>query len=572
METMIDGVRRVPGIARTALLLAATSMLLGACAGDRTNAAEADNGGTLVVSTGADADVLIPAATQQIQSMQVAQLIFELLALPPDNLNTFGDEGFTPALAERWTWAPDSLSIAFHLDPGASWHDGRPVRAEDVAFTWQLYVNPETASHSAPLLRNIDSVTVADSLTPVFWYAQRHLEQFFQAAYVMRILPKHLLDTIPPRELRSSTFARNPVGSGPFRFVRWEPGSLIEVAADTAYHRGRPKLDRIIWTIAPDPGTLLTRFFAGEADFVEPLRAESMGEFTRNPSLRAVPYPSLFQVFLLYNTRQRGARSGARPHPVFGDREVRRALTMAIDRDALVRNVYDSLGRVAIGPVNRVMVGSDTALGHLGFDPQRARVLLDSLGWREGRDGIRQKDGRPLRFAVTVPTSSAPRMRMAVLLQEMFRHVGARMDIDQLEFNAFLERQRTRSFDAVIGAWVLDPSPVSIRQMWSAQAATADGANYGAYVSETFDAHLDSAVAELSPAAARAHLRQAYQVLLDDAPAAFLVETVNYAGIHDRIDHTPLRADGWWLTLHRWSIPADRRIARDAAVRTTASR
>jgi peptide/nickel transport system substrate-binding protein len=558
------------GMCRAAIAATAAAFLLTGCVRDhsRTVAGEGDYGGTMVVSTGADADVLLPVLTQSVQGAQVSQLMFELLAMPPEDLSTFGDDGFTPALAERWTWSDDSLSIAFHLSPNARWHDGTPVRAHDVAFTHALYTNPGTGSHTAPLLRGIDSVTVADSLTAVFWYGRRHLEQFFQAAYLMRIHPRHLMDTIPVARLRSSDIARRPVGSGPFRFAAWIPGSSMEVVADSAHHRGRPHLDRIIWTVAPDPSTLSARLFSGEADFLEMLRAEMMGEFARNANVRAVPFPSLFQSFVLFNVRDPRNRQSA--HAIFGDREVRRALSMAIDRAVLVANTFDSLGRVGIGPINRVMAGADTSLGHLEYDLQRSRRLLDSLGWVVRPDGFRQKGGRQLRFSLMVPTSSAPRMRMAVLLQEMMRQVGARMEVEQMEFTTFASRQSARRFDAAIGFWALDPSPSSIRQVWGTEAADAEGgANYGGYRSVAFDALVDSATSTLSPAQARAYLRRAYEVLLQDAPAVFVVETVNYVGIHRRIVPGALRADGWWHTAHEWSVPAPQRIARDAV--TTAA-
>lgn len=558
---------------RAGLTAAAAALMLSACARDHSRAAagEGDIGGTMVVSTGADADVLLPVTTQQLQSAQVAELIFDLLALPPEDLSTFGDEGFTPSLAERWSWSSDSLSIAFHLHPEARWHDGVPVRASDVAFTHRLYMDPEAGSHNAPLLRGIDSVTVQDSLTAVFWFSRRHLEQFFQATYIMRIVPRHLLDTVPPGRLRSSEFARNPVGSGPFRFARWVPGAMIEVVADTNHYRGRPRLNRIIWTIAPDASTITTRLLTGEADFLEIVRPEFMSELARSADMRAVPYPSLLQVFLLFNTRAPNDRR--QPHPIFGDRETRRALTMAINRDLIVRNVYDSLGRVGIGPANRFMVGADTNLGHLPYDLDQARRTLDSLGWRARADGIRERNGRQLRFSILAPTSSAPRMRMAVLLQEMLRQAGARVDIEQLEFTTFFDRQQARRFDAAIIMWSLDPSPTSIRQSWGTEAANSrDGSNYGTYINPVFDALVDSATSGLDAVAARGYLRRAYMEMLQDAPGVFLAEPMNYAALHRRIVPGAIRADGWWHTLRDWSVPADQRIGRDAVPATTAER
>src|SRR5688500_7680307 len=123
--------------------------------------------------------------------------IFDRLAEIGDSLNVVGDAGFKPRLARRWTWARDSLSIAFTIDSTARWHDGRPVRAEDVRFTFELYTDPTTGAHLAPSLGNIDSVSVTDSLTAVFWFKRRATQQFFDATYHMKVLPRHLLADAP---------------------------------------------------------------------------------------------------------------------------------------------------------------------------------------------------------------------------------------------------------------------------------------------------------------------------------------------------------------------------------------
>ncbi|MGH7720456.1 MAG: ABC transporter substrate-binding protein, partial [Gemmatimonadaceae bacterium] len=252
---------------RIQLSLAALALLsLGCSARDDQQAGTpgaGEHGGTLVISSPADADILFPPLVGTIAGHQVADIIFERLAEPGEKLNTIGDVGFTGELAKSWTWSPDSLSIAFQLDPQARWHDGRAVRATDVRFTHALYTDSALAAPVASLLANIDSVTVRDSLTAVFWFARRTPEQFFEAAFQMSILPEHLLSQLEPAALRTAQFVTNPVGSGQYRFGRWEKGARIELLADTSHYRGRPNIDRVIWTVAPDPATATTKVLAG---------------------------------------------------------------------------------------------------------------------------------------------------------------------------------------------------------------------------------------------------------------------------------------------------------------------
>ena len=548
---------------RHTLLLSLTSALVLGCRGTDSAEAKSDVGGTMIVTTAADADFLLPPLIASTMGAQVGDMLFERLATPDSTLGTVGDKAFTGELAERWSWGPDSLSIAFSINPKARWHDGRPVTARDVRFTFDVFRDPAVGSPVAPLIANIDSVSVRDSLTPIFWFKKRAPEQFFEATYHMHIVPEHALAGVRRTDYKSAPFARKPVGSGPFRFARWVPGSLIEVVADTAHYRGRPRLDRVIWSIAPDPTAATTKLFAGEADFLEVLRPEHMRELAKHPELTVIQYPSLAYGFLHFNLRD--PKNRARPHPLFGDRALRRALTMGVDRRRIVQNVLDSLGAVSIGPVTRALAMADTTIPQIPYDLGGARRILDSLGWRDANDdGVREKNGRPLRFTVLVPSSSANRVRMAVLLQEALKQVGARADLEQLEFNVWSERQKQGNFDAVMGAWQLDLSPATIRQTWSSAAARSkDGSNYGSSMNPQFDAYVDSAMAEMNPARSKAYYRRAYETIIADAPAIWLYELVNTHALHERLQPVGVRADAWWANLEKWSIPPGERIARD---------
>jgi peptide/nickel transport system substrate-binding protein len=554
--------RRAGGVLAAA---SALSLVLGAC-GDAARtpdgASNAAYGGTIVIATAADADVLFPPLMASIQGKQVTDFIFEHLAEVGQDLNTVGDAGFAPRLAERWEWAPDSLSIAFHIDPRARWHDGVPVRAADVRFTHRLYTDPAVGSPTAPLLESIDSVSVRDSLTAVVWFRRRTPEQFFDAAYQMQIVPEHLLKDVKPADLRTAEFARRPVGSGPFRFARWTPGASLEVVADTAYYRGRPKLDRVIWSVAPDFSAATTKVFAGEADLFEPLRPENLAEVAKHPELKIVTYPSLDYGFMQFNLHERKTR---RPHPLFGDRELRRALTMALDRRSMVRNVFDSLGAVALGPVVRAQATADTTIAQIPYDLAAARRTLDSLDWRDADgDGYRERGGRPLAFTLLTPVSSKNRVRLAVLVQEQLKQAGVKVSVEQMDFSAFLAREIARDFDAVMGAWHMDPSPAGVRQMWgTAGSRGKDGSNYGGYESPVFDADVDSALASMDPARSRGYFRRAYETIVGDAPAVWIYEPKLAAAVHKRLEIPGRRADAWWAGLADWSVPPAARIPRD---------
>lgn len=526
--------------------------------GDRTNG---DAGGTMIISVGAEPDALLPLTTTSIAGNQIADIIFERLAEPGDEMNTSGDGGFVPELAERWEWAADSLSIAFTIHPSAKWHDGTPVTARDVIFSFDIHKDPVVGSSVAPLLSRIDSVTARDSMTAVVWYRRRYPEQFLDAAFQVRIHPEHWLGKIPRTEYVTSPLVRSPIGSGRFRFVRWEPGTLVEVVANTDHYRARPSLDRILWTISPEFNTSIARFLSGEADFVEYLRPENVEQIKNHEELTLTRYGSLDYGFMWFNLRD--PRRNARPHPVFGDPGVRRALSMAVDRERAVKNVLGELGYVSVGPLPRAHLFGDTTLTKIGYDPEGAKRLLDSLGWRDTNgDGIREKGGRQLRFSLAAPTSSQSRMQFSVILQAMLRDVGARVELDHMELRAFQELLARKRWDAAMQAWRTDPTPSSIIQTWG-MASVKDGINFGSYENPTFDAYIDSATNTMDTKQAQAYYHRAYETMIADAPAIWLYEPINAAGHHRRIKVATMRPDAWWTRIHEWHIPRNERIPRD---------
>lgn len=540
------------------------ALIVCGCVGTESSSAK-NSGGTLAISTGGDPDVLIPSLAQTTTAAQVIDMIYDRLADIGDSLNIVNDKGFTPRLADHWTWSADSLSIAFHVNPKAKWHDGVPVRSNDVRFTIASTKDSTLGSPTAALLTNIDSVSTPDSATAVYWFHARSPQQFYDAVYLLPIMPEHVWKSIPPASWRASDAARNPIGSGQYRFLRWIPRAAVELVADTANYRGAPKLSRLIWSIAPDFQAAVTRFLTGETDFFEQLRLENLPEVAKHPELRTKQYHALQYSFVQFNLRDPAHHD--RPHPLFSNRELRRALTMAIDRPTVVKSVYGSLALPALGPTVRSYPTTDPNLAQIPFDLPRARQVLDSLGWRVSTsDSVRRRNGRPLQFTLSVPSSSKVRVQMAVILQEQLRQAGVKMDVEQLDFPVMIEKDRKRAFDATIGARDIQPSPSSVLGSWGIGGSRASsGNNHGSYENPVFDAYVDSALASFDPAKRKAYFTTAYDTIIQDAPAIWLAEPSPTVGYHSRLQLATLRPDAWWIHIPEWWIPADKRIPRDNA-------
>ena len=551
---------------RAGLTLAALACLILVAGCERPVGCTGEYCGTIVIASGGEPDILLPPVSEFAITRDVTDQLFLKLADLGLSGNTIGDEDFQPQLAERWEWdAPTTL--VFHLDPRARWHDGQAVTAADVAFTYDAYTDSLVNSSFRSSLRQIAAVTTRDSLTVVFRFRQRYPEMFYDAVYHLRILPAHLLREVPRDQWRSTAFGRAPVGDGPYRFVAWKAGESIELAADSTFFLGRPHLRRVIWRFTSDQQVAVTQLLAGDADAVEVLiTPDNVQRACADPKVACYPYKGSAYGYVGFNLAAPGDTT--RPHPLFGDRDLRRALVMATDRERLLRNVFGDLAKVPPGPVSQLWWIWDPEIRELPYDSGQAARLLTRIGWTDSDgDGIRDQDGRPLAFRLLLPTTSAIRRQYARLLQEQFRTAGVDVQLDEVDFSLFNERARGGRFDAIINTWNTDPTPASgFPQTWT--PAGFGRSNYGRYDNPEVDRLVDRAV---TSAASRDQARRAWRAAIEtlnrDAPGIFLFATSNVSAIHNRIVDVTIRPDSWLALLRTWRIPADRLTDRDRVER-----
>src|SRR6266576_3168236 len=240
----------------------ALGFLVAGCSENARETGPPATGGTLVIATTQDPGALFPPYILTVAAKQIAEQLYDYLADVGTNFDARDEKSYRAELAKGWRWSSDSMNIAFQLDPRARWHDGRSVTAGDVRFTFDLNKDTTVASRYISSLGNIDSVSVPDSLTAVFWFHRRVPTQFLDAAAQLLILPAHQLERIPRERLRERL--PPPIGSGRFRLRRWDKGTAIEIVADTGNYRGRAILDRVIWSPTPDFNAAFARLMCSE--------------------------------------------------------------------------------------------------------------------------------------------------------------------------------------------------------------------------------------------------------------------------------------------------------------------
>ena len=527
------------------------ALLVAACGRDRTDCPTCD---TVVIAAIGEPASILPPLVEESVGRDIGDQVFERLAVLESGRAPIDVSAYRPALAERWERV-DSLTWRFHLRPGAAWHDGRPVTSEDVRFSFEAFSDSGLRTVAAPYLAGRLEVIPEDSATFTIRFTSPSPEQLYDATYHVRVIPKHVWGESPTAAWAADTSTARMVGSGPFRLERWERGQYLVLGADTAA-RERPGLHRAIWRFTGDPDAALNLVLSHEADLLEtaigPERAQRAAS---DPALRLVSYPSAAYGFLGFNFQDRQRRGG---HPVLGDRETRRALTLGVDRSLLARSVFGEGAKAPPGPMSQLLWIWSDDIGTLPFDTAAARESLEAAGWRAGAGGARRRAGRRLAFDILVPSTSGSRRQLAVQLQEAWRRLGAEVTVTAVDFPVFQERLGQGRFDSYIGAWLDEPSPRGLADQWGRSGWEA--INYGRYARPAFDSLLAAAASESDLDRAANLYRRAMETLNEDAPAIFLYAPSNTAVISRRIENVEIDPYSWAAGLRVWrAMPPGRR-------------
>jgi peptide/nickel transport system substrate-binding protein len=376
-----------------------------------------------------------------------------LAAQLTDSLLQFDEQmDLRPRLAERYEISEDRLTLTFKLRRGVRWHDGKEVTADDVLFSVEQARDPTVENRAfAPKFDQLAGVEALDSHT-----VRARYEKAFPDAiegWRLPIIPRHLAEAGPA--LITGEYARHPVGCGPFRFVRHRQGEEIVLEANDDYWDGRPPIDRLVFRIYPDQRTGFQALLAGELDMmtVTPDLWREARESQSASRLDSVVYYRL-------NVWQVGWNQDG-SNPFFTDPRVRRAMMHALDREKFNISVIHGLARPAVTTYHPDSVWADRTLEPLPFDPDLARRLLEDAGWIDSDgDGVRDREGRPFRFTLTILASTqAINDQMAAWQQQSWAEIGVEASIEKLEWQQFRERRRAHDFDAAMSGLGFTPSP-----------------------------------------------------------------------------------------------------------------
>ena len=368
--------------------------------------------------------------------------------------------------------------ITFHLRKGVKFHDGHEFDSGDVKFTYDTIIDRKNRSPRVPDYEPVKSVEAPDKRTVRVVYKRLFSPGF--ATWSMGILPEHLLNEralrfeaalrrIPFKDfsMRHSRFNEMPIGCGPFRFGEWKHGRHIRLDRFEDYWEGAPEFKRRVLRCIPDGRKQREEFLAGALDSYV-CRPDEVAELNKGDRFQRFSALSYGYTYIGYNVRREP----------FNDRRVRRALGMAIDVEAIIKQAAQGQGERITGPFIIQTDFYDKSIKPLPYDPKGALALLAAAGWKRNRNGWLEKGGKKLAFTLMTNTGNDVRKRIGELARESWRKIGADVETRLVEWSVFITRHVDRhDFDAVVLGWSMGIDP-DLYQIWHSSQTGQFGLNF----------------------------------------------------------------------------------------------
>jgi peptide/nickel transport system substrate-binding protein len=466
--------------------------------------AEPAFGDTIIMGSIGDASVLLPVLASDGASADINGLVYNGLVRYDKELQIEG------ALAESWEISPDNLTITFHLRQGVKWHDGAPFTAEDVLFTYDLYIDPNTPTAYAERYRQVEKAEVLDPYTFRVTYRQPLATALI--SWGVAVHPKHLLEG---EDITRSPLGRAPIGTGPYRFVDWRPGERIVLESNPEYFEGEPYIRRVLYRIIPDPSTMFLQLQSGGLDYMglTPLQyARQTDTLAFQRRFNKYRYPASSYAYLGYNLRR----------PMFQDQRVRQAISYAIDKQELIDGVLLGLGQEATGPYKPGTWPYNSDVRKYNYDPEKARALLAEAGWQKSANGMLEKDGRPFTFTIITNQGNDQRIKTGEIIQRRLREVGIDVRLRVIEWASFLkEFINPGNFDAIIMGWSIPPDPDAY-DVWHSSKTRLGELNFVAYQNAEIDELLERGRRTLDQEERRKFYYRFQEILAEEQPYTFL--------------------------------------------------
>lgn len=485
-------------------------------------------GGTAVVAIDADPDTLNLGLSTAYSVGDVCSKIYNALIWIDSDFN------IKPSLAESWTISPDALVYTFKLRQGVTWHDGQPFSSADVKYTFEEILG-KFHPRSAALIKRMKSIEAPDANTLVITLNAPYAPLLLQLnVFEAPILAKHVYDG--KGEVTANPANLSPIGTGPFKFQEMTKGASIKLVRNENYwDKGKPHLDAIVFTIIPQATNRATAMETGEADylvnFYVPLTdAKRLMASDKLVTVRGHSFPAIYFMFINNET------------PALATKEARQALAFAIDRQRIINQANDGIGRPARGPFGdgfEWLLNPDVDYAKMyPRDVAKANSLLDTAGVKAGADGSRGK------LRLVVSAARAPFVTAAQIIKENLKEVGFDVEVQALE-NAVMQQKvfKDREYDLTLQSFVSSGDPaIGYHRVYITTKPGTNNTNASGYSNPRVDELLTKAAVTPDQKERAAMYRELQTILAEDLPTLVLYDD-------DPVNFASKKLNGLWATI-----------------------
>lgn len=487
---------------RTLTLIALSLSLAGAASAQTT-----DPSGTVTFVTTADPTFNPWSPNAFVESNLINELLFPGLTRWDKDLKP------VPDLATSWKASGDGLKWTFTLRKNVKWSDGKPLTADDVAFTFNdLVLKKELGANQGSTWRN--SVTKVNAVNPTtveFILSRPWASLPTYLAYYAGILPKHAFAGVTDPWKFTAFNKQNPISSGPFKISQVVSGATVRMVRNDNYWGERPKLQGVTFKVVPDSNAQLAQLLSGDVDQIAIGNPETVDRVKSSPNLTVDIATANIYYFVALN----------QDDPRFKDARVRQALLYAINRPAMITSVLKGYGQVATGPIAPIQKSFYNAkVQQYPYDPAKAKALLAQAGWKPGPDGTLMKDGKP--FVISMPTASYQQLvPISLLVQQYWKDIGVKAEIKTMDWNSYIQQVIVKRDYQASAAWWSTPADPDVLPYYDSSAANV-GNNIPNYKNPKLDTLLENGRKASSLVARRVVYNEAQALMAKELPYLYL--------------------------------------------------
>jgi peptide/nickel transport system substrate-binding protein len=454
--------------------------------------------GTLTVVQGADITTTDPFQTPALRGPIIS--IYDQLLVRDQNFK------IAPWLATSWD-NPDDTTWVFHLRQGVTFHNGEPFNAASVQWAFQRFVAPEEKNIYASMLGPVTQVDALDDYTVKVTTKDPFPALLENLAYGVFIGPPQAM------QAQGDDFFKNPIGSGPFRFISWSPGEKMVVEAAGGHFGGDPQIKTVVWQPVTDDSTRVEELRTGQADLITGVSPGQISRLDGQSGISVVKFPSQSFMVLIMNSSR----------PPFNDQRVRQAMNYAIDKQALINTLLGGNGTVLPAPAGPAIEGYDPNLGVMyNYDPDKARQLLSDAGYGSG-------------FSVTLDSTDGRYLQdraVAEAISGMLGKVGIQAQVNPWEWGAFLNLLQAKTSDVFL---IQQGGSTTDNLFPAAFSSQIKGLTWLGYSNPQADALINQARTTVDSTARNKVYGDFIRLVQQDAPWVYLYYQTNIFGMRDQV-------------------------------------